>query len=44
MPGAPWGGALLAALLGVAWAFLTYGLGDAVARALGQGPISPQDH
>ena len=39
MPGAPWGGALVAALLGVAWAFLTYGLGDALARALGQGPI-----
>jgi hypothetical protein len=42
VPGAPWGGALLAALLGVAWAFLTYGLGDAVARALGQEPIPPQ--
>jgi hypothetical protein len=43
VPGAPWGGALLAAMLGVVWAFLTYGLGDAVARALGHGPISPQD-
>ena len=30
-------------LMIVAWAFLTYGLGDAVARALGQGPISPRD-
>jgi hypothetical protein len=39
MPGAPWGGALLALLLGVFWAFLTYGLGSATARALGQGPI-----
>ncbi|HEY0512990.1 MAG TPA: hypothetical protein VGH73_13860 [Thermoanaerobaculia bacterium] len=39
VPGAPWGGALLAALLGVIWAFLTYGLGDAVARALGAGPV-----
>jgi hypothetical protein len=40
LPGAPWGGALLAALLGTAWAFLTYGLGSAVARALGQPPLS----
>jgi len=39
VPGAPWGGALLAALLGVAWAFLTYGLGSAVARALGAPPL-----
>ncbi len=39
VPGAPWGGALLAILLGVAWAFLTYGLGGAMARALGQGPV-----
>jgi hypothetical protein len=39
VPGAPWGGALAAVLLGVAWAFLTYGLGSALARALGQGPI-----
>jgi hypothetical protein len=41
VPGAPWGGALLAVLLGVAWAFLTYGLGGGVARAFGQGPIRP---
>jgi len=41
LPGAPWGGALLAALLGLAWAFLTYGLGSAAARALGQGPVRP---
>jgi len=39
VPGAPWGGALLAALLGVVWAFLTYGLGHTVARALGQAPL-----
>jgi hypothetical protein len=41
VPGAPWGGALAAVLLGVAWAFLTYGLGGAVARALGEGPVRP---
>jgi hypothetical protein len=29
--GAPWGGAVLSIALGVAWAFLTYGLGSAVA-------------
>lgn len=40
-PGAPWGGALLAVLLGIAWAFLTYALGSAAARALGQEPIRP---
>jgi hypothetical protein len=39
VPGAPWGGALVAVLLGVIWAFLTYGLGDALARALKAGPI-----
>ncbi|HZF10930.1 MAG TPA: hypothetical protein VFE33_19245 [Thermoanaerobaculia bacterium] len=33
---APWGGVALAALAGVLWAFLTYKLGDRVARALGQ--------
>jgi len=36
IPGAPWGGALLAALLGLLWAFLIYTLGDLVARALGK--------
>lgn len=41
VPGAPWGGALLAALLGVTWAFLIYGLGSAAACALGQGPMKP---
>ncbi|HSS79079.1 MAG TPA: hypothetical protein VLV54_20325 [Thermoanaerobaculia bacterium] len=40
--GAPWGGAALAAATGVVWAFLTYGLGSAVARGLGQrSPDSP---
>jgi len=41
VPGAPWVGALLAVMLGVLWAFLTYGLGDLVARGLGQGPVIP---
>lgn len=43
-PGAPWGGALLAVLLGTLWAFETYALAGAVARALGQAPLlaSPQ--
>lgn len=44
LPAAPWGGALLAALLGLAWAFLTYGLGSAVARALGQGAVGRVEH
>ncbi|HEY4597570.1 MAG TPA: hypothetical protein VIJ02_14320, partial [Thermoanaerobaculia bacterium] len=39
VPGAPWGGALLAVLLGTLWAFATYALAGAVARALGQGEI-----
>jgi hypothetical protein len=34
VPGAPWGGAGLAFFLGVLWAYLTYGLGSAVARKL----------
>jgi hypothetical protein len=38
-PGAPWGGALLAILLGTLWAFATYALADAVARALGEGQV-----
>jgi hypothetical protein len=45
VPGAPLGGALLAAFAGVLWAFLIYGLGDLVARGLGQprlsSPLSP---
>ncbi|HEV7508990.1 MAG TPA: hypothetical protein VGS07_29210 [Thermoanaerobaculia bacterium] len=41
--GAPWGGAALAVAIGVLWAFLTYGLGSAVARRLGQpAPESPR--
>ncbi|HET9211540.1 MAG TPA: hypothetical protein VFR03_14125 [Thermoanaerobaculia bacterium] len=39
VPGAPWGGALLAALLGALWAFGTYALAGAVARMLGQGAV-----
>jgi hypothetical protein len=41
LPGAPWGGALLAILLGTLWAFATYALGSAVARALGQEAVRP---
>src|SRR6185295_16944519 len=41
LPSAPWGGALLAAGLGVVWAFAVYGLGDAVARLLGSRPLEP---
>ncbi len=40
LPDPPWGGALLALLLGIAWAFLTYALGGAVARALGCPPVA----
>ena len=36
LPQAPWGGAALAALAGVLWAFLTYKLGDRLAAALGE--------
>jgi hypothetical protein len=32
----PWGGAALAAFLGLVWALLTYGVGAAIARALGE--------
>jgi hypothetical protein len=39
LPGAPWGGFALAALLGLVWAFLTWWAGDRVARRLGQGPV-----
>jgi hypothetical protein len=41
-PGAPWAGAALAVLLGVAWAFLTYGIGDRIARWAGEGPVPPR--
>jgi hypothetical protein len=44
MAGAPWGGAALAVATGVVWAFLTYGLGSAVARALGQPPVESPRH
>jgi hypothetical protein len=40
-PPAPWGGAALAAALGLAWAFLTYALGGLLARALGEPPLPP---
>jgi hypothetical protein len=36
LPQGPWGGAALAALAGVLWAFLTYQLGDRLAAALGE--------
>ena len=42
-PGAPWWGALLALLTGVAWAFLTYGAGHLVARWLGEPAIRRSD-
>jgi hypothetical protein len=42
LPGAPWGGALLATFLGVAWAFLTYWAGSALARRAGQEPVKPR--
>ncbi|HEV8581792.1 MAG TPA: hypothetical protein VGX68_22210 [Thermoanaerobaculia bacterium] len=38
VPDAPWGGVLAASLLGTLWAFLTYALGDTLARAWGQPP------
>lgn len=38
---APWGGFLLATVLGLLWAFATYGAGAAVARGLGAGPLKP---
>jgi hypothetical protein len=36
LPQAPWGGAALATLAGVLWAFLIYKLGDRLAAALGE--------
>ena len=39
--GPPWGGIVLAALTGIVWAFLTYALGDRVARWAGQAPVPP---
>jgi hypothetical protein len=43
LPGAPWGGALLAVVVGVLWAFLVYGLGSAVARRLGAPSLEWND-
>lgn len=43
LPDAPWGGFILAALLGLAWAVLTCAAGGAVARVLGQRPVPPRD-
>lgn len=42
LPDAPWGGLVLAALVGVFWAFLTCAAGGAIARALGEGPVPPR--
>lgn len=39
LPDAPWGGFVLAALVGLAWAVLTCMAGGAVARVLGQVPV-----
>lgn len=39
LPDPPWGGFILATLLGLAWAVLSCAAGGAVARALGQGPV-----
>jgi hypothetical protein len=39
-PGAPWGGAILAALAGLLWTFLTYAAGGWLATRLGQPPLS----
>jgi len=39
LPEAPWMGLILAALLGLLWAFLTWWAADSVARRLGQPPV-----
>jgi hypothetical protein len=39
-PDAPWGGFVVACLVGVAWAWATYWLGGVVARALGEPAIA----
>ena len=43
----PWGGFVLAVVVGALWAWATYGLGGAVARALGEpalaAPLAPAD-
>ena len=43
LPEPPWGGFILAALVGIAWAILTCAAGGAVARALGRGPVPPSE-
>jgi hypothetical protein len=43
VPSPPWGGFVAALLLGAAWAWTTYGLGGAVARALGEPPTVAAD-
>ncbi|HEV7786199.1 MAG TPA: hypothetical protein VGQ28_12725, partial [Thermoanaerobaculia bacterium] len=43
LAGAPWGGAALAVAIGVVWAFLTYGLGSAVAGKMGAPPPQVPD-
>lgn len=42
LPDAPWGGLVLAALMGILWALLTCAAGGAIARALGEGPVPPR--
>lgn len=42
LPEAPWGGAAVAALAGVLWAFLTYAAGDRLAARLGQAALADQ--
>lgn len=42
LPDAPWGGLVLAALVGLLWAFLTCAAGGAIARTLGEGPVPPR--
>ncbi|MEM9553145.1 MAG: hypothetical protein AAGC60_02725 [Acidobacteriota bacterium] len=39
-PGAPWGGFVLSLILGLLWAYATYGLGALVARRLGATHLS----
>jgi hypothetical protein len=42
LPDAPWGGLVLAALVGIVWAVLTCAAGGMMARALGQAPVPPR--
>jgi len=43
LPDPPWGGFVLAALVGLAWAVLTCAAGGAVARVLGRGPVPAKE-